>query len=75
MAISRIRLAVLMLVILLALTVSLVSAQGIPDVPREDTVVLDIDGGSPTNQNPFSHNQLFGGSSAGGNVGTRPGRL
>ncbi len=70
MTISRIRLAGLMLVLLLALAVSLVSAQGIPDVPREDTVILDIDGGSATNQNPFSHNQLFGGSSAGGNVGT-----
>ncbi len=70
MASSRIRLAGLMLVLLLALAVSLVSAQGIPDVPREDTVILDIDGGSATNQNPFSHNQLFGGSSAGGNVGT-----
>lgn len=67
---SRIRVSGLILLLLLALTVSLVSAQGIPDVPREDTVILDIDGGAATNRAPFSHNQLFGGTSAGGNVGT-----
>lgn len=67
---SRIRFTGLIMLLLLALTVSLVSAQGIPDVPREDTVILDIDGGAATNRAPFSHNQLFEGTSAGGNVGT-----
>ena len=67
---NRIRFGSLLLVLLLAFAVSLVSAQGIPDVPREDTVILDIDGGAATNRAPFSHNQLFGGTSAGGNVGT-----
>ena len=67
---SRIRFSGLLLLLLLAFTVSLVSAQGLAEVAREDTVILDIDGGASTNRAPFSHNQLFGGTSAGGNVGT-----
>ena len=47
---SRIRFSGLILLLLLAFTVSLVSAQGIPDVAREDTVILDIDGGTSTNR-------------------------
>jgi peptide/nickel transport system substrate-binding protein len=46
----------------------MVTAQGIPDVPREDTVIFDIDGSNPTINNPFNHNWLVPGS-AGRNVG------
>ena len=59
-----------MFIALAALAISVVNAQGIPDVPREDTAIFDIDGGNPTNPNPFNHNLVATTNAAGGNVGT-----
>jgi hypothetical protein len=50
-----------------ALTISLVSAQGLEDIPREDTVIFDIDGGSATIASPTVWN-IFG-PGQGPNVG------
>lgn len=50
-----------------ALTISLVSAQGIEDIPREDTVIFDIDGGNATIASPTVWN-IFG-PGQGPNVG------
>ena len=71
MKINRVLLLLLTVALLVSMTVSLVSAQ-MMDVPREDTVIFDVDGGNPTNPNPFNHNPFFGSSlgAAGGNVGT-----
>ena len=71
MKINRAFLLLLTVALLVSMTVSLVSAQ-MMEVPREDTVIFDVDGGNPTNPNPFNHNQLISRSlgAAGGNVGT-----
>ncbi|MCE2489541.1 MAG: ABC transporter substrate-binding protein [Anaerolineae bacterium] len=71
MRINRTLLLLLTIALLVTLTVSMVSAQ-MMEVPREDTVIFDVDGGNPTNPNPFNHNPFFGHSlgAAGGNVGT-----
>ena len=71
MRINRALLLLLTVALLVSLTVSLVSAQ-MMDVPREDTVIFDVDGSNPTNPNPFNHNIFFGHSlgAAGGNTGT-----
>ncbi len=54
---------VLVIVVALgALTISMVTAQGIPDIPREDTVIFDFDGSSAVYDNPFNHNWLVPGS-------------
>ncbi len=63
-------LGMVVIIALVTLTINMVIAQDIPEVPREDTVILDIDGGNATNANPFNHNLIATFSSAGGNVGT-----
>ena len=60
----------LVIVLSLGLLAFSVSAQGIPNVPREDTVIFDIDGGNATIPNPNNFNNLApGGISAGRNTG------
>ena len=61
---------IVVMIALGALIVNIVAAQSIPDVPREDTAIFDVDGGISINPNPFSHNLIAGVNQAGGNIGT-----
>ena len=68
---QSISLAVVVMFALTMLTISVVTAQSIADVPREDTVIFDVDGGTAINPNPFGHNMLSGLNSTNSNIGTR----
>ncbi len=55
----------LVITVMIGLLAFSAGAQGIPDVPREDTVIFDIDGGTATIANPFNYSFLAPGGISG----------